>query len=267
MQRFAVYALCALAALAAAPRAHATVVQATLCTVNVFPCPLANTIDSGIRANGVGVLGFNRFTALPFLFTDAAVNFTGNIVVTDVLGANGDGIYLWGGGVGSTNLAPPAGGWYLDVFITQSYFTVPTINAPFSEFNSGFCNAAATGTPSGIAATLGVNGGFMPVMGAGFANCSPFNYANGPFPFTIGGLTNLTALAQFYFDPLGGAGQAIDLPWGQDLPDLADFGNTLPDINNPNPFGLLDQAPEPATFTLIGLALGGIAVVTRKRRR
>jgi len=147
-----------------------------------------------------------------------AVNFTGTILVTDVLGPNGNGITY---GVAVWDPPMPRRRCWAGIWMSSSlrnYQTVPTINAPFREFNNGFCNAAATGTPSGVAATLGVNGLYMPVMGAGFANCSPFSYAGGrsiqhwrPHEHDrFGAVLLFTA---------GGAGQAIDLPWGEDFPD------------------------------------------------
>src|SRR5882724_5251843 len=170
-------------------QATATTVTATICTVNTFPCPLINTVDSGIRTNGVGILGANRYSLLPFVFADAFATFTGNILVTDSAGVF---IYMWGGGV-ATNLAAPAGGFYLDVGIQQTYLTAAGVGQ-FSEFNNGNCNAATIGTTSGVAATLGVNGGFLPVLGAGFNNCPAFSQGAGPAAVAIGNFTTLTAL-------------------------------------------------------------------------
>jgi hypothetical protein len=89
-----------------------------------------------------------------------------------------------------------------------------------------------------------------------------FNFAAGPFVFGIGGVTNLTAVAQFYFDPAGGVGQSIDLPWGEDFPDT---NQGLPDPGNINTFSVTDAAPEPATFAMIGGALCLLAFRRRKK--
>ena len=72
----------------------------------------------------------------------------------------------------------------------------------------------------------------------------------------------MTALAQFYFDPAGGVGQAIDLPWGHDFPDI---NLTLPDPDH-LPLGFEEASPEPATFGLIGLPLCAAAMWRRYRR-
>ena len=77
--------------------ANATIVTAVICNNADFLCnqPGDVVIDSGFRANGVGVLGANRFTVLPFLFNDAIMNFTGSVVVADRAGKF---IYSWGTG-------------------------------------------------------------------------------------------------------------------------------------------------------------------------
>ena len=248
-------------------QANATVVTAVECSVNIFPCPAPFIIDAGSRANGVGLLGPNQFSGLPFVFNNADVVFAGNILTVDLAGIN---IYVWGGGA-ATNLANPLpGGFYLDVAISQNYVTAPGVGL-FSEFNKGTCTNNTIGTASGVAATLSVNGGAMPVMG-NFGDCvaggapggvlTGFNFAAGPFPIAVGGATNLTALAQYYFDPAGGIGQSIDLPWGEQFPDI---GLPLPDPGNLNTFSLTDAAPEPATFAMFGGALGLLAY--RRRRK
>lgn len=248
-------------------RANATLVTAVQCSVNIFPCPAPFIMDSGVRANGVGLLGPNQFAMLPFVFNNADVVFAGNVLTTDLAGTN---IYVWGGGA-ATNLANPLpGGFYLDIGIAETYLTAPGVGL-FSEFNRGTCTNNTIGTASGVAASLGVNGGFMPVMG-NFGDCVPggapggvltgFNFAAGPFVFGVGGITNLTAVAQFYFDPAGGVGQSIDLPWGEQFPDV---NLPLPDPGNIDSFGLLDAAPEPATYAMIGGALCMLAYGRRKR--
>ena len=242
--------------------AQAIVVTAVECTVIAFPCPLANIVDAGIRANGVGLLGANAYTVLPFAFANANVTFTGTLLATDLLGTN---VYIWGGGA-ATYLGG-AGNFYLDVQISQNYITAGGVGA-FSEFNIGNCTANTVGTNSGVAATLGVNGGFMPVLGssgpgpggdclaAGGPGGNPgFTDSAGPFAYGVGGVTNLTALAQFYFDGAGGVNQSINLPWGEDFPDILDYGLTIPTPATIGNFNVTNQAPEPATLSLIGGAL------------
>jgi hypothetical protein len=250
--------------------AQALAVTAVECTVIAFPCPIANIVDSGFRADGVGLLGANRFTVLPFVFGNADVTFSGTLLATDLLGAN---VYIWGGGA-ATYIGGP-GNFYLDVQISQNYVTAGGVGG-FSEFNVGNCTANTVGTSSGAAATLGVNGVFMPVMGssgpgpggdclaAGGPGGNPgFSFAGGPFAFGLGGVTNLTALAQFYFDAAGGVGQSIDLPWALDFPEI-DLGIPTPDtIAN---FSATNQAPEPGTFGLLGGALS-LAVFGLRRRK
>jgi len=249
-------------------QAHATLVTAVECSVNIFPCPAPFIIDAGFRANGVGLLGPNQFAALPFVFNNADVVFAGNILTVDLAGIN---IYIWGGGAATNLRNNPLfpGGFYLDVAISENYVTAPGV-ALFSEFNNGTCTNNTIGTASGVAASLGVNGAFMPVMG-NFGDCvaggapggvlTGFNFAGGPFPFGIGGITNLTAVAQFYFDPFGGIGQSIDLPWGEQFPDI---NLDLPNPDNIGSFGVTDGAPEPATFAMIG---GALCLLAFRRRR
>ena len=254
-------------------QAQAIVVTAVECSVVVFPCPAIDVVDAGVRANGVGLLGPNRYTLLPFAFANADVSFTGNLLAMDLLGTN---VYIWGGGV-ATNTA--ATGFYLDVQISQNYVTSPGIGQ-FSEFNIGNCTNNTIGTTSGVAAVLGVNGNSLGTMGssgafggdcvagAGPGGATGFAFANGPIPVAIGGVTNLTALAQFYFSAAGGAGQSIDLPWGEDFPDLTDYGTLLPTPSNLSTFsGVTDQAPEPSTFTMIGGAFGLAALAFFRRKR
>jgi hypothetical protein len=235
--------------------------------VNIFPCPAPFVIDSGLSANGVGLLGPNQFANLPFIFNNGDVVFAGNILTVDLGGTN---IYVWGGGA-ATNLANPLpGGFYLDVQISENYVTAPGVGL-FSEFNNGTCTNNTIGTASGSTASLGVNGGFMPVMG-NFGDCvaggapggvlTGFSFAAGPFPFLIGNVTNLTAVAQFYFDPAGGVGQSIDLPWGEQFPDI---NLALPDPSNIDTFAVTDAAPEPGTLMMMCGALGLIAYRVRGR--
>jgi len=79
-------ALAVVAALCILPTgANAVVVTAMICNNADFLCnqPGDVVIDSGIRGNGVGILGANRYSTLPFVFNDALMNFTGNVVVAD----------------------------------------------------------------------------------------------------------------------------------------------------------------------------------------
>jgi hypothetical protein len=105
------------------------------------------------------------------------------------------------------------------------------------------------------------NAGDCVLGGAPGGVLTGFNFASGPIAFGIGGITNLTAVAQFYFDPAGGIGQSIDLPWGEQFPDIQ---LDLPDPGNINTFGVTDAAPEPTTFAMIG---GALCLVALRRRR
>jgi hypothetical protein len=254
--------------------AQAIAVSAVECSVVAFPCPIANIIDSGIRSNGVGLLGANRFTVLPFAFGNASVTFSGTLLATDILGSN---VYIWGGG--AATYIGGAGNFYLDVQISQNYVTAGGIGQ-FSEFNIGNCTANTVGTASGVAATLGVNGSFLPVLGsagpifggdclaAGGPGGTPgFTQNAGPAAIGIGGVTNLTALAQFYFDAAGGLNQSINLPWGEDFPDIIDFPGLIPTPTTIGSFGVSDQSPEPATLSMLGGALCLMAFRLRGRKR
>ena len=245
---------------------HATVVSAVICIGPEYPCTPADTIDSGFRANGVGLLGVNRWAALPFTFSDALLSFTGNIFVAD----SGAAIYSWGQGVAVETAAGQAfqglNNLYLDVAITQNYVTAPGL-WKFAEMNVGSCNAAATaGNDSSTVLGL-VNGALMaPLPGV----CSPFALGAGPYLANIGLITNLSAAAQFVFGP-GPAGAAITLPWGDDLPfDQLNFDSStiINDFITPDniPAGFEDAAPEPATFSMIGGALCAAAFRFRKRK-
>ena len=73
-----------------APQAgQAATVTAVECSVNVWPCPVANVIDVGIRNDGVAVLPGNTFDILPFVFTNADVTFTGTMMATNILDPEG----------------------------------------------------------------------------------------------------------------------------------------------------------------------------------
>jgi hypothetical protein len=266
--------------------AHATLVTATLCTGSDFLCnaPGDIVVDSGFRANGVGILGANRYALLPFAFNDPSVNFTGTVVVADVAGQF---IYSWGTGTatafdvsgtgGGNPLAGGTGGafdgigLYLNVTISQSYLTVP---GPwgFDELNVGDCNATARANGSTSLVQGVVNGTPLPVVGLpGDCAIAPFGFYAGVFPGITGPVTTLTSAAQFYFAPGAAGNQTITLPWGADFPDpTIDFG----DPNNPHNFftdsdlgSLIDAAPEPGSFVLMGGALSAVGLILRRKKR
>jgi hypothetical protein len=74
-------------------QAHAALVTAVLCAGPEFPCLPGNTLDSGFRNDGVGTVLANQYTLLPFVFDDASVNFTGEMLAVD---SQGKFVYLWG---------------------------------------------------------------------------------------------------------------------------------------------------------------------------
>jgi hypothetical protein len=74
---------------------NATTVAAVVCAGGEFPCLPGDVVDSGFRANGVGLLGPNRYAILPFSFSDALINFSGMTVVAD---SGEQFIYSWGTG-------------------------------------------------------------------------------------------------------------------------------------------------------------------------
>jgi len=164
-------------------QAHATLVTAVECSVNIFPCPAPFIIDAGFRANGVGLLGPNQFAALPFVFNNADVVFAGNILTVDLAGIN---IYIWGGGAATNLRNNPLfpGGFYLDVAISENYVTAPGV-ALFSEFNNGTCTNNTIGTASGVAASLGANWEFRFLFGWPLIS-TPTTKANEPrFDFAL----------------------------------------------------------------------------------
>jgi hypothetical protein len=245
-------------------QAKATTVAAVICTGAEFPCLPADVVDSGIRANGVGLLGPNRYAILPFSFSDALMSFNGTVAVAD---SAGKFIYSWGTG---TATAGGLGiGLYLDVGITQNYVTAPG-GWGISEMNVGTCNATAAANASTSLLQGAVNGVALPVLGAiGDCAIAPFAYGAGPFAFTLGLNTNLTAAAQFFFAPGLAGVQTITLPWGDDFPDpTINFNDPNDPLNFITPSDLpnnfLDAAPEPATFGLVGGILGMAAMVRRR---
>jgi hypothetical protein len=269
--RYYAFAIALLAAICMlAKPAKAVVVTAVICNNADFFCnqPGDVVVDSGIRSNGVGVLGANRYTILPFVFNDFRMNFTGTIVAAD---SGGRFIYSWGTGV-ATDFAPFGTGLFLDVTISQNYITVPG-PAAFSELNVGDCNAVARVNASTSLVQGAVNGGLLPVLG-GVGDCAaaPFVLGAGPFGTNIGLVTNMTAAAQFFFAPGAAGNQQITLPWGADFPDpIINFN----DPNNPQnfitdtdiPAGFIDQNPEPGTFAMFIGALSAAALRLRRRSK
>ena len=256
--------------------ANAVVVTAAICNNADFLCnqPGDVVLDSGIRANGVGILGANRYSILPFLFNDALMNFTGNVVVAD---SGGQYIYSWGTGTATAfdpllNGASGGIGFFLDVTISQNYITVPGLWG-FSEMNVGNCNATASLNGSTSLVQGVVNGAALPVLGVvGDCAGAPFAFGSGPWLQNVGLVTNMTAAAQFYFAPGLAGAQQITLPWGDDFPDPTINFN---DPNNPQnfitlndiPAGFVDQTPEPGTLTMLGGALCLIGLGFRKRSK
>jgi hypothetical protein len=175
------------------------------------------------------------------------------------------------GARGVATAAPTGVAEFLDIGITQSYVTQPG-NWGFSEMNVGGCNAATTaaGRQFGRAGCCQRCGAANTWRSWGLRGRCFFPW--GPtIRVRVGGITNLTAVAQFAFLPSGGI-QAITLPWGDDFPDpTLNFG----DPNNPFnfitpadiPADFLDAAPEPATFALVGGILGMAALVRRRFAR
>jgi hypothetical protein len=258
--------------------ADATTMTATLCDINVgaAPCPLADTLDFGVRFNNVPLLGINRWAVLPFTFSDASAGITGNIFVVDIAGS---WIYLYGQGVAAgNNAAIPL---FLNVAITQNYIT--TIPAgTFIGVDGGFCNPAATVAGSGQTGFPFVNNVAIAPNGGNTTACPAFLQTFGPQVFGLGAVTNLTAVASFNLG-LGG-GQLITLPWGDDFPDpfapdlnhLFGLDLTAPPapgsdptpstiISALNAMGLVQQIPEPATLALFGAGLVSLAMIRRRR--
>jgi hypothetical protein len=246
-------------------QAHATTMAAA---VTCFAAPCVN--DAGIRTNGVGVLGFNRFAVLPFLFSDVNARLAGTVVVADFRIGRSNFIYLYGFGVGTQSAL--GGGFFLSSAISQNYLTLAGIGT-FGAFNIGTCNLTGIAAGDGAVMTPFVNG-FAIGGGRGTTACAPFAQAYGPQAQVIGGLTNLTATDVMQFNGIVFGGAQITLPWGDDIPDSA-FIKLNNDINGDSPttvisdlqaLGLTQQVPEPTTLALFGSGLLALGVLRRRCR-
>lgn len=246
-------------------QAQATTMTAT---VTCFAGPCFN--DAGIRTNFVGVLGFNRYAVLPFLFSDANASLAGTVVVADFLIGRSNFIYLYGYGVGTQSAL--GGGFFLSSAITQNYLTLGGVGS-FSAFNIGTCNVTGVIAGDGAIMTPYVNGVAIG-GGRGTTACAPFAQAYGPQAQAVGGVTNLTATDVMQFNGILGGGAQITLPWGDDIPDPA-FTQLNTDIDGNSPaaviadlqaLGLTQQVPEPATLALFGGGLLGLGILRRRRR-
>jgi hypothetical protein len=211
---------------------------------------VGQVLDSGIRANGVGVLPANTFALLNFAFSDALVSFTGTMLATDVAG---QWIYNWGSGTATDILSLPL---TLDVSFQQTYATLAG-GATFNDMMVGSC-AGGTGANSGAIGQGIVNLTGLSVL---TGNCNAFTQLGTPVSGTIGNLTTLTAAAQFVFTAGSAVGSSITLPWGDDFPDPGIAGDAQGFIDPSNiPNGFTDAAPEPGTLFLAGgsLCLAGL---------
>ncbi len=243
-------------------RAHATTMVATVCTIAFNPCPVFpvnDVLDAGIRSNGVGVLGANRYAVLPFSFNDAFTSVTGTVVVADFAAKF---IYLVGFGQATSTIGPVD----IDIAISQNYRTTPG-TWTFGGFNIGSCIGVATGDGDGVTSLPVVNG--VGIGGPAGAACSPFAQFFGPQSQKVGGITNMTATAIFGFN--GPGPQVIGLPWGTDFPspaltinDTTTLSSLLGDLKDD---GLTLSVPEPSTWAMMLLGAGLMGAGLRIRRR
>jgi hypothetical protein len=242
-------------------QSHADVVAAALCAVQQYPCVGANILDSGIRNDGLNLLGANTFDIMNFSFADAAVTFNGTMMATDIAGR---WIYLWGSGTATDVLG---GALNLDVAFTESYRTVPG-NWTFNDMIVGGC-AGGTGPNSGAIAQGVVNATGLSVIGGNCSNFNPFASVGIPVNGNLGGLTRLTGAAQFVFTAGSAPGSTVTLPWGDDFPDPAinfnDPSNPINDIDPTDDSGLgLQPTPEPGALPWLA---GAIVLLGMARHR
>lgn len=248
-----------------APSAHALTISAQVCGAG--GCP--PVLDAGTRTNFVGVLGANRWTVLPYTFTDASVTFSGYVAALNVAG---QAIYLRGQGVATTPVAN-AGNFFLDVGISQNFQTQAGVGT-FGGFNVGSCNLNATAAGSGEVAQAFVNGAALATNGT--TACSPFVQTFGPAAgIAVGAVTNLSAVAVFGFG--AGGGQAITLPYGDDDPSSAntfDFMTSSSDISldqldtDLSDLGnaYSEQVPEPLSLSILGIGIMGIGAARARAK-
>jgi hypothetical protein len=256
---FALIVMVAALLLALPQTSHAAAVTAVLCAVQTYPCPVGQVLDSGIRADGVGVLPGNTYTLLNFAFADAAVTFTGTMLATDVAG---QWIYDWGDGTATDLLGLPL---ILDVSFQQTYATLAG-GATFNDMIAGGC-AGGAGANSGAIGQGIVNATGLSVLTGNCSNANPFTVFGTPFSGTIGGLTTLTAAAQFVFTGGSAVGSSITLPWGDDFPDPDIVGDAQGFIDPGNiPITFTDAAPEPGTLFLAGGSLCLAGLLRRLKR-
>jgi hypothetical protein len=112
-----------------------------------------------------------------------------------------------------------------------------------------------------------VNATGLSVLTGNCSNANPFTVFGSPVSGTIGGLTTLTAAAQFVFTAGTTVGSSITLPWGDDFPDPDIAGDTQGFIDPGNiPIGFADAAPEPGTLFLAGGSLCLAGLLRRLKR-
>ena len=281
--------------LAARQPASAATVTFVDCTANVAPaaCPLGNTVSSGFETNFVGVLGFNRWTYMPFLFNDGSFSAAGNVFAVNILYGGLSYTYLFGQGV-TTSIGAAAPAAHIDLGITQTYLTIPEA-AVYGAFDVGFCNGAAIAAGDSQTGFPFVNGTLLTPVAANTTCAGGISQTWGPNGGFIGGLTNLTAGIDFGFN--AGAGpQAITLPWGDDGPILTIDpllpldrllspqdnpldgmtvgqittllnGTCFTDPNTSARNCLTEQVPEPGSLALLGAGLLGLICGRRRRTK